>query len=207
MIELNQHLYEVEVLKMLDHPNLIKLHSIVSSGDKCNFVMDYVAGKDLYDYLQTRGYKLPETLMKRILLHLLNGLKHLHENGIIHRDLKLENVMMSDKTDQAIPKIVDFGLSKILGPSQTATEPYGTVGYVAPEVMSKIPYSFSADVWSLGCIAYALICGSLPYNPNHEFELQLKALREHQIFRERQWQKTSNQCIDLIQRMLFKEPS
>jgi len=65
------------------------------------------------------------------------GVKYLHGFGIVHRDLKLENIMMSDQTENAMPKIVDFGLAKIIGPSNTASEPFGTLGYVAPEVLLK----------------------------------------------------------------------
>lgn len=61
----------------------------------------------------------------------------MHNFGIVHRDLKLENIMMSSTKDNAYPKIVDFGLSKIIGPNETAMEPFGTLGYVAPEVLSK----------------------------------------------------------------------
>lgn len=71
---------------------------------------------------------------------------------------------MSDNSEKAIPKIVDFGLSKIMGPTETATEPFGTVGYVAPEVLRKEQYGFACDLWSLGCIIYALLSGSLPYD-------------------------------------------
>jgi serine/threonine protein kinase len=88
----------------------------------------------------------------------------LHSFGIVHRDLKLENIMMSDSTNKGIPKLVDFGLAKIVGPNETAVEPFGTLGYVAPEVLKKEPYSFSADVWSLGCMVHALLSGSLPFD-------------------------------------------
>jgi len=63
------------------------------------------------------------------------GLKYLHSYGIVHRDLKLENVMMTDKTNKSVPKLVDFGLAKIIGPNERATEPFGTLGYVAPEIL------------------------------------------------------------------------
>ena len=82
----------------------------------------------------------------------------------MHRDLKLENIMMSNSTDRAVPKLVDFGLAKIIGPSEKSNEPFGTLGYVAPEVLKKDPYSFSCDIWSLGCICYALLSGSLPFD-------------------------------------------
>ena len=61
----------------------------------------------------------------------------LHSKGYMHRDLKLENIMMSDDTENAVPKIVDFGLSKIIGPSNTSSEPFGTLGYISPEVLKK----------------------------------------------------------------------
>ena len=64
--------------------------------------------------------------------------------------------MMSDHTDDALPKLVDFGLAKIMGPSEKADEPFGTLGYVAPEVLKKEPYSFGCDLWSLGCIICSL---------------------------------------------------
>jgi serine/threonine protein kinase len=72
--------------------------------------------------------------------------------------------MMSDDTERAIPKLIDFGLARILYPGETTTEPYGTLGYVGPEILRKDAYSFQCDVWSLGCIAYALISGSLPFD-------------------------------------------
>ena len=72
--------------------------------------------------------------------------------------------MMSDSTENAIPKLADFGLAKIVGPSEQADEPFGTLGYAAPEVLKKEPYGLACDLWSLGCIAHALICGALPFD-------------------------------------------
>lgn len=72
--------------------------------------------------------------------------------------------MMTDDTDQSIPKIVDFGLTKIIGPTQTATESFGTQGYIAPEILKKEPYTFSCDLWSLGCILYSILSGMLPFD-------------------------------------------
>jgi len=72
--------------------------------------------------------------------------------------------MMTNRTDNSIPELVDFGLAKMIGPNERATEPFGTLGYTAPEIISKKPYSFSCDLWSLGCIIYALLCGCLPFD-------------------------------------------
>lgn len=84
--------------------------------------------------------------------------------GIIHRDLKLENIMMTDNSESAMPKIIDFGLARVLAPTETSEEPYGTLGYVAPEVLKKDPYRFTCDLWSLGCLTYGLLSGALPFD-------------------------------------------
>ncbi len=94
----------------------------------------------------------------------MQAVQYLHSYGILHRDLKLENIMMTDNSEKSVPKLVDFGLAKIIGPSEKSDEPFGTLGYVAPEVLKKEPYSFSCDMWSLGCICYALLSGSLPFD-------------------------------------------
>ena len=73
-------------------------------------------GADLFDYLQARDFNLGEDRVREIAFQIAKGVKYLHSYGIVHRDLKLENIMMTDNSDRAIPKIIDFGLSKIIGP-------------------------------------------------------------------------------------------
>lgn len=72
--------------------------------------------------------------------------------------------MMTNNSELASPKVIDFGLTRVLGPGERCDEPFGTLGYVAPEVLRKEPYSFSCDLWSLGCLTYALLSGSLPFD-------------------------------------------
>lgn len=137
---------------------------VFENSDHYYIVIEYLAGKDLFDYIQKRNFILTEDRVKQIGIQLIQAVRYLHDFGIVHRDLKLENVMMSDTSNLAKPKIVDFGLAKIIGPNETADEPFGTLGYVAPEVLKKRPYTFSCDVWSIGCILYALLSGSLPFD-------------------------------------------
>lgn len=85
--------------------------------------------------------------------------------------------MMSDTSDKSVPKLVDFGLAKIMGPSEKSSEPFGTLGYVAPEVLKKEPYGFSCDMWSYGCIIYALLSGSLPFD--HESQKETVRMTIH----------------------------
>jgi len=103
-------------MQLTNHPNVVKLQEVISSVNQCHMVMDYVEGKDLFDFLKTRGFRLNESLAKRIVYKLLLGVSHIHSMGIVHRDLKLENVIMTTKNDDAEPIICDFGLSKLLTP-------------------------------------------------------------------------------------------
>jgi len=88
----------------------------------------------------------------------------MHSYGISHRVLKFENILMGDQSDETQLKIVDFGLSKMIGPSETSTDPFGTLSYVAPEVLIQIPYGKNVDLWSLGVIMYVLLSGMLPFD-------------------------------------------
>lgn len=133
-------------------------------------VLEYMAGSDLFDYLQARDFNLGENRVREISYQLACGIKYLHSYGIVHRDLKLENIMMSDTTDKSVPKLVDFGLAKMIGPNEKADEPFGTLGYVAPEILEKKPYTLNCDLWSLGCIIYALLCSSLPFDHDSQKE-------------------------------------
>lgn len=161
-------------------------------------MLEYMAGKDLFDYIAKRDYVLPEERAKSIMFQIIQGVHYLHSFGIVHRDLKLENIMMSDQKEQASPKIVDFGLSKIIGPNETANEPFGTLGYVAPEVLKKQPYTFSCDIWSLGCILYALLSGSLPFDHNDQKELMRMTMEDALKFDLPVWDKVSITCKGLL---------
>ena len=115
--------------------------------------------------------------------------------------------MMSDNSDSAIPKLVDFGLAKIIGPKEMANDPFGTLGYVAPEVLSKKPYSFSCDLWSYGCITYALICGCLPFDHECQKETIRLTLYSDLDFDLPVWNKISDECKDFLAQLLTKDSS
>lgn len=108
---------------------------LFENSDYYYIVLDYMAGSDLFDYLQARDFNLGEKRVRELTYQLATGIKYLHSYGIVHRDLKLENIMMTDTTDKSIPKLVDFGLAKMIGPDEKADEPFGTLGYVAPEIL------------------------------------------------------------------------
>jgi len=164
-----------------------------------------MAGKDAFDYTQRRKFDLGEPRVQELGYQIGLAIKYLHSFGIVHRDIKLENIMMTDNTEKSVPKLVDFGLAKMIGPNETATEPFGTLGYVAPEVLRKQPYSFSCDVWSLGCVLYAMLSGSLPYDSEHQKETIRMTLEVPLEFDLPCWNTISDSAKDLITKLLTKD--
>ena len=88
-----------------------------------------------------------------------------------HRDLKPENILMENDTDEADLRIVDFGLSKIIGPNESSIDPFGTLSYVAPEVLLQNPYGKEVDLWSLGVITYLMLSHVLPFDDDDDKEI------------------------------------
>jgi serine/threonine protein kinase len=139
-IEVFQIKREIEVMKMCKHPNIVRLEDLFENADQFFLVLEFMGGGDLFDYLKSRAFRLTEERAREITLQLTMAVQYLHTFGIVHRDIKLENVMMSDCSEKAVPKLADFGLAKMVGPSEKADEPFGTLGYAAPEVLKKEPY-------------------------------------------------------------------
>jgi serine/threonine protein kinase len=114
--------------------------------------------------------------------------------------------MMSDSSDSAVPKLIDFGLARVAGPGMKPDEPFGTLGYVAPEVLKKEPYGASCDIWSLGCITYALLSGSLPFDHKSPVETVRLTLREPLQFELPVWKELSQTVQSFISCLLVKDP-
>jgi serine/threonine protein kinase len=205
-IEIYQQRREIDVLKMCQHPNIVGMIDLFENSDYYYIVLEYMQGKDLFDYIQFRNFKLSEQRVKEISYQLGLAIKYLHSYGIVHRDIKLENVMMSDNTEASVPKLVDFGLAKMIGPNEKADEPFGTLGYVAPEVLKKEPYSYSCDLWSYGCIMYALLSGSLPFDHESQKETIKMTLENKLEFDLPCWKNVSEPCKELIISLLEKDP-
>lgn len=115
--DIYQQRREIEILKMCQHPNIIGLIDLFENIDYYYIVLEYMQGKDLFHYLKVRDLVLPEKRVKEIMYQIMIAVKYLHDYGIVHRDLKLENIMMTDTSNSACPKITDFGLAKMLAPN------------------------------------------------------------------------------------------
>lgn len=127
-----------------------------------------------------------------------SALYYLHSYGIAHRDLKLENILLVDESDESPIKLADFGLAKMLGPNETSNEKFGTMGYVAPEVLLGWSYTKSVDLWSLGVIIYILMSGMLPFDGREPSETVRRTVMEPVPLQNPVWGCVSNDAKNLI---------
>ena len=128
----------------------------------------------------------------------------MHQFGIAHRDLKPENILMVDKSENSQIKLVDFGLSKTFGPGETCKEPYGTLCYVAPEILMQLPYDKSVDCWSFGIIIYLMLGRHLPFDSQDDKEIGRKTIYKKISFNNSVWSSVSAEGKDLIEKLLNK---
>jgi len=186
---------EIEILKICQQQNIIKLYDIFENPEHIYIVMEYCSGGDLFSYIEQRSFKLTEVRAAEIIHKISAGLFYCHTYGICHRDLKPENILMTDSSDNADLRILDFGLSKIIGPNETCSEPFGTLSYVAPEVLLEKPYDKAVDCWSIGIMAYLLLCGCLPFDDEKsEREIARQTIHDATPFPSSLWKKISSEA-------------
>ncbi|XP_050218756.1 CBL-interacting serine/threonine-protein kinase 1 [Mercurialis annua] len=155
---------EIATLKLLKHPNVVRLHEVLASKSKIYMVLEYVNGGELFDRIASKG-KLPEAQGRKLFQQLIDGVSCCHSKGVFHRDLKLENVLIDTKGNI---KISDFGLSAL--PQHFRNDGLlhttcGSPNYVAPEILSNRGYDgATSDTWSCGVILYVILTGYLPFD-------------------------------------------
>ena len=155
---------EVDTLKVCQHPYVVKLYEVIETYNEFNIILEYCELGNLYNYLSNKQFILSEEQIATYIHDISKAVYSMHNLGIIHRDLKLSNIALTNKNNKNEIRILDFGLSKILGPNQMCNEGYGTPGYAAPEVINRYNYSFEADIWSIGVICYYLCMRRLPFD-------------------------------------------
>lgn len=182
---------EVAILNKIRHSNIIRLFECFESPKHFLMVTEYAGGGDLLQYVK-KNKKLTEEHAKTIFKQIIYGLGHCHCRSVLHRDVKLDNVLLDGEEGV---KICDFGVSRIMKKNKVIQEQCGTPAYLAPEVIADEGYhDFTVDIWSLGILLYAMVCGTVPYKGANLSELHEAILNRKIAFP----QEVSEEVKDLV---------
>jgi len=194
---------EVDILKRVNHPNIISLKELYETSEELFLIMEVVSGGELFDKIVAKGQyseKDASVMVKKI----LSAVDYLHNNNIAHRDLKPENLLLKGNDDTEV-MISDFGLSKIVNVQSMMETACGTPYYVAPEVLSASGYDKEVDLWSVGVITYLLLCGFPPFYGETLPEVFEQIMKAEFDFPDPYWTDISKDAKDFIQKLLVAD--
>ena len=195
----NKIYHEINLMKHLHHSSVVKLLDTFETDKYILIIMENIAGGDLLNFVKKRT-KLSEKISKYIFKKLLLAIKYIHSKNIVHRDIKLDNVLIDLNNNI---KLCDFGVGKMIQDKEVLLDQCGTPAYIAPEILANKGYEgFGVDVWSSGVVLYTMLCGSVPFKANNLNDLQNMIISGN--FRE--IHGISKECNDLLQRLLQINP-
>eukprot|EP00127_Corallochytrium_limacisporum_P006775 Clim_evm45s235 gene=Clim_evmTU45s235 len=190
---------EVQIMKTLDHPSIVKLYEVIDTSKALYLVLEYCSGGEIFDYIVAHG-RLPEKEARKHFRDIISALQYCHSMRVVHRDLKAENLLLNGNMNI---KIADFGFGNSVCNGQLMDTYCGSPPYAAPEIFMGKPYSGpEADVWSLGVMLFVLVCGSLPFDGENLNDLRSNVCSG----RIRIPFFMSYECESLLKRMLVVDP-
>lgn len=199
---------ELSVLRRLNNQNVIKLIEVFESNHKVYMIMELATGGSLLDRLEARGY-LPEEDARDVVKMVLNGVQYLHVLGITHRDLKPDNLLYYHPGKESRIMITDFSLAST---RRAIGNPYmhtvcGTPQYIAPEIVSRKPYTCAVDMWAVGIITYITLCGIFPFDADHDAQIFKLILRGKVPMTDPIWCDVSEESKSFIIQLLHTDPT
>lgn len=210
-----QLLREVEIMRSLDHPSIIRIHEVFKTEFVLYIVMEFCDGGELFDELEEHeNMQMPESVVRDYAEDILRALSYIHRNGIVHRDLKLENFIFSSKNrERRELKMIDFGYSRTYLEGEYMTSLVGTAFYIAPEVLEG-RYGNEADMWSFGCMLFMMITGEIPIVGRNDFEVMenvRNAKNKNTLYGDRARRllrgNLSSECSDFINMCMTVDPA
>ncbi len=196
---------EAQAAAALNHPNIATIHAIEEVENEMFIVMEYIDGKELKEEITSNP--LPLTRVLDITTQIAAGLKAAHDKGIVHRDIKSANIMVTDTGDV---KIMDFGLAKVLGSDIQLTKEHSTLGtaaYMSPEQSKGENVDHRTDIWSFGVVLYEMLTGEMPFKGDYEQAVIYSILNEEpKLIRELR-EDTPAQLINIVEQTLKKDPA
>ena len=203
-------LQEKNYLSLIKHPNIAPLIADFEDNDNIYFVMDYLKGGDLANYIlksEKVNSQNREKIAAKITKIIAQGIQYLNYFGIVHRDIKPENILFEKKDEIKSIKIIDLGVAIILPYGASSKDPLGTLDFIAPEIFEHKPYSHKVDVWSLGVLLYYLVTGGVvPFDDENDETVGKKIVFTHQEYPENLFGDKSKSLERLIDKALEKNP-
>ena len=197
-------LNEINILKQIDHPNVVKIFEFYNSEDAYYLITEYCGEGELFKIISDKK-KLTEIQCAYIMYQVLSAIKYCHKMKIMHRDLKPENILIykhNKEKDFYDVKICDFGTSQIFQRGEWQSQPCGSVYYVAPEVLNK-KYNSKCDLWSVGVIMFMLLSNKAPFGGRNDKEILKNVIKG--IYNKDFLKNCSNITLDLISKLLDKD--
>ncbi len=199
---LKNFIQEIKILCDIDHPNIMKIFEYFHDDENHYMITEFFKGEHLYSVILRRKESY-EKIVGKVIYQILSGINYLHSKDILHRDLKMENILITDDLDL---KIIDFGTGNILETGKKLGKRVGTIHYIAPEVLNK-SYDHKCDIWSIGVIFYILLIGKPPFDGDSYNEIYMNILEgKPDLFNDTDWKNVSPLAKDLLSKMLKYEP-
>ena len=196
-------LNEVEILRSLDHPCILRIFEYFEDKFSYYIVMEYCPGGDLFEKMESVK-KFTEEQAAKIMQQVFSVLFYMHTKGIIHRDIKLENILIVDEESLMI-KVIDFNIAVFNKTKSKLSKMTGTPSYMAPEVIRGC-YTDKCDLWSCGVLLYALISGEFPFDAEFHDQLLACILDGKVSLKESIWSTVSVELKNLLLKLLQKDP-
>lgn len=194
---------EIEIMRKITHPFIIKLYRVYENENFVSLVLDYVDGGSLYQRIHKQE-KFPEEVAARFIKNMLEVLRYLHSLNVVHRDLKPENILMSSNDNDYEFKLCDFGLACIAGDDQVLR--CGSPGYVAPEILLKKAYNNKVDIFSAGIILFIILSGRAPFYGKNSNEILIKNRECRLVFHDKYWGHISKECKNMVMKLTEPDP-
>ncbi|XP_042332146.1 serine/threonine-protein kinase 17A isoform X2 [Sceloporus undulatus] len=200
-------IHEIAVLELAQRNRwVITLHEVYETPTEMILVLEYAAGGEIFDQcIAEREDAFKEKDVRRLMRQILEGVSFLHQNNVVHLDLKPQNILLSSESPLGDIRIVDFGLSRVMRNSEELREIMGTPEYVAPEILSYDPISTATDMWSIGVLAYVMLTGVSPFLGNDKQETFLN-ISQMNINYSEDFDLISESAVDFIKSLLVKKP-
>jgi len=191
---------EVNILKKIDHPNIMKVYDFFQDDECFYIVSEYCNGGELFDKISNMTH-FSEKFAAETMKQIFSAISYCHHHNIVHRDLKPENILYDSKHSGASLKVADFGTSTLFSSEAFLQERTGTIYYIAPEVLKK-NYNEKCDLWSCGVILYILLSGQSPFDDDDDHILFSRILNAKYDFNGSEWKSISPEAKRLVKKLL-----